>query len=316
VKKNRLALIETEMRVTAAITAAVIGTWDWHVQANRVYADERFAQAFGVEPAAAARGAPVELFISGIHEKDRERVRKQIVAAVASGDLFAEEYRVVAADGTIRWVLARGRCLRVAGKPVRFPGAVTDITDRKQREHIQDLCAAEMHHRFRNLMTVIQTIAVATLKDDVPVRVAREAFLDRLAATGVALRVLTTPSGHSANLEDLLRAALGGMIDRARVRIQGRDIAVGATQALAVTLAIHELATNAMKYGALSFPSGLIDLKWMLDTDTGIFMIEWIETGGPIVVPPSREGFGTLLIRQNVESELRAKVRSITHRQG
>src|SRR4051812_32761901 len=103
------ALQRNEERLTLALAAGVVGTWDWHVADNKVFANERFARIYGVDPREAMLGAPVESFVNAIHPDDRARVRRRIEAAVAATRDFSEEYRLVQSDWTLPWVLARRR---------------------------------------------------------------------------------------------------------------------------------------------------------------------------------------------------------------
>ena len=129
------ALRKSEERLSFAIEAGGgIGAWDWDVPSDRVYANAKFAELFSVDPERAAVGAPISEFLDGIYPEDRSRVAESIQEAIATGANFVEEYRVSQQDKSVRWVMARGRCHLQAGMPVRFPGVVFDITDRKRAE--------------------------------------------------------------------------------------------------------------------------------------------------------------------------------------
>jgi PAS domain S-box-containing protein len=304
-----LDIVEEKESVSFAVAAGVIGTWDWHVRENKVYANERFASTFCVDPEAAKGGAPVEDFVAAIHPEDRAQVRQQIAAAVASGNQYAEEFRVVQEDGSVRWVLARGRCYKDAdGQPTRFPGAAIDITDRKEREEIDRLLAAELQHRFRNLLAMVQSIAACTLTDEATIATARESFLQRIAAIGQALSVITDRSHQAADAASLVRTAAAASGDLSRFEISGEPLMIGASPALALSLAIHELTTNAIKYGALSSPAGRISIAWSIAHPTGTFTLEWTEAGGPPVAMPTRRGFGSFLLERNVAAEFGGSV--------
>ena len=129
-------LAASEERLQLALSAGRgIGTWDWDVANDRVVADERFARLYGVTPERAREGAPIAEFFAGIHPDDLQRVQARVAQALASGELFSEEYRLVHADASVCWVLAEGRCrLAADGLPTRFPGVSFDITDRKVAE--------------------------------------------------------------------------------------------------------------------------------------------------------------------------------------
>ena len=129
-------LAESEERLQLALSAGRgIGTWDWDVVEDRVVADERFARLYGVTPERAREGAPFAEFLAGIHADDLPRVQERVARALATGELFSEEYRLRQPGGGVCWVLAEGRCkLAADGTPARFPGVSFDVTDRKLAE--------------------------------------------------------------------------------------------------------------------------------------------------------------------------------------
>ncbi len=133
---TRKALQESEARVRLALVAAnAVGTWDWDVSKDLVYADERFAKLYGVDPEVAKRGTTIQEFFRNIHPDDFPRT-SQLIDAVMHGKAdFSAEYRVVLKDGSVRWVSALGRCsYDEAGRPTRFPGVSVDITEKKKRD--------------------------------------------------------------------------------------------------------------------------------------------------------------------------------------
>ncbi|MXV61920.1 PAS domain S-box protein [Natronorubrum sp. JWXQ-INN-674] len=128
-------LEDAKERLEAATEAGAIGTWEWHIPDDRIYTGPSFAKTFGIDPDATDEGVSVEQFISAIHEDDRDRVQRKVEGAIESGEEYEEEYRVWDADGELRWVVARGHVeYDDDGNPVTFPGALTDITERKQFE--------------------------------------------------------------------------------------------------------------------------------------------------------------------------------------
>lgn len=134
-KAAEAALRDSEARFHFALDAAsAVGTWDWDVRNDRVYADRRFAELYSVDPEKAAAGAPVAEFIDAIHPDDTDRVAEEIQRSLAAASDFRAEYRVVGRDGSVRWVLARGHSYNDRGEPARFPGVVLDITERKRGE--------------------------------------------------------------------------------------------------------------------------------------------------------------------------------------
>ena len=135
-RRSEAGVRASEERFQLALSAGnSIGTWDWDVVADRVVADARFASLYNVDPEFAKAGAPIAEFFSGIHPDDTERVEAEVAKSIETGEPFVSEYRLVQPDGGIRWIVAHGRCMRSPdGRPLRFPGASFDITQRKAAE--------------------------------------------------------------------------------------------------------------------------------------------------------------------------------------
>ena len=148
---GRKALLEAEERTRLALAAADgVGTWDWDVGADRVRADTRFARLYGVDPDRAARGAPLAEFTQSVDPRDQQWLGLAIARALETGEEFNAEYRILQEDGQVRWVAARGRCLRAAdGSMARFPGVTTDITERKRAERRQAMLLALLESQRR-----------------------------------------------------------------------------------------------------------------------------------------------------------------------
>jgi PAS domain-containing protein len=129
--ESEAALRAAQERLQLTLSnAQIIGAWDWDVLNDRVYADERFANLYSVDPQEAAQGAPFIAFLNAVHPDDRETVRREVDSAIATGELFATEHRLIQPDGSVRHILARGRCVPDSeGRLTRFPGVVVDVTD-------------------------------------------------------------------------------------------------------------------------------------------------------------------------------------------
>ncbi|MBB3896694.1 PAS domain S-box protein [Roseococcus suduntuyensis] len=306
------ALRASEERFRFALQAAGgIGTWDWDVPNGGMIADAGYASLFGVPPARAAEGVPVEEFLAGIHPDDQARVHALLDEAIrpnSHGD-YAAEHRVVDAQGRIRWVVARGRCYHdLSGKPARFPGVVIDITARKEGEERQALLAHEVDHRAKNALAVAQSVVALTRAED-PAAF-RAAVSGRITALARAHTLLARESWKGASLAVVLEAELAPYQDKAADELRGRiqvagpevELAPAAVQPLAMTL--HELTTNAAKHGALSVPGGEVDVEWRRSPSGGL-LLSWHERGGPPVAgPPKRRGFGATLIEATMRRQL------------
>jgi two-component sensor histidine kinase len=174
-----------------------------------------------------------------------------------------------------------------------------DITEGRRAEERQRLLVNELNHRVKNTLATVQSLARQTLRDDVTISEARQRLMDRLLALSAAHNVLTRDQWESADLGEIVREAMRPWLDPAAARIEtdGDTARVAPNVALALSLALHELATNAQKYGALSAPAGRVELSWSRPPGRGCALLVWRESGGPSVRPPSTQGFGSRLLR-------------------
>lgn len=192
-------------------------------------------------------------------------------------------------------------------------GTVTrDLRERKLAEERQRLLNTELGHRLKNVLTVVQSVAAQTLRQAPDLKAANIALSARLAALGEAVNVLTASSWSEAHLRTLILGALSPHGDiGSRFRLNGPDLTLQPQVGLAFALALHELATNAAKYGALSRPEGHVELTWRITTDGDgaepQFLFDWREVGGPAVRPPDRRGFGSIMIERSLRAYFRGE---------
>ncbi|PVE21579.1 hypothetical protein DC522_25835 [Microvirga sp. KLBC 81] len=137
-------LARTQERLSYALGASgMIGTFDWHIPSDTFYSDARFAMMFSVDPEKGERGTPIADYFAGIHPGDRDRIGNAVNRVIATGEKYVQEYRLLRQDGSVHWIEARGECIYdEAGKPLRFAGAVVDITERKQADEVERWLAA------------------------------------------------------------------------------------------------------------------------------------------------------------------------------
>jgi PAS domain S-box-containing protein len=314
-KQAEMRLAQSEERLSLALRAAsMVGIWDGDLEAGRVYGDANFARIYGVDPEVAAAGQPLGHYVNSIHPEDAPVVRAEVQKLYEGGDEFIHEHRIVRPDGELRWVVARGRLVRnAAGQPVRFVGASVDITDRRMAEERQRLLMEELAHRVKNMLTVVQAIASQTLRGSGVSPEAREVLSKRLMALSRAHDLLMQGQWSEASLLALVEgtARLHAHGEAERFRIAGPEITLGSRTAMAMALVLHELATNAVKYGALSVPEGQVLAVWETVEFGGEARLRfrWEEVGGPLVVPPTRQGFGTRLIERSFGQSLGAIMR-------
>lgn len=234
--------------------------------------------------------------LDGVLQTGEPYVGRQVPLILANGSEVRTAYvdfiyqPIVEADGTISGVFVEG----------------ADVTDHVEaQEHLQ-LINFELKHRVKNTLAMVSAIATQTLRSaerDTQL----EAFRGRLEAFGRAHDILTVETWATAQLKDVVAAALGFHND-ASISWTGPDITLGSKQALSLSLALNELATNAAKYGALSQPGGRVDINWqvLVDEGKGKFEFEWREREGPAVNPPTRHGFGSQLIRRVLAADFEA----------
>lgn len=246
---------------------------------------------------------------------DRHLVRAAIEEAVHTGGPFDLEHRVRRADGTIGWVHSRAVPLvGDDGAIVEWLGAANDVTDRKRAEEHQTMLMAELDHRVKNILAVVQSIAWQTVgKEGGAGTGVAERFIGRLSALAQSHNLLADSRWEGASLRDLVATAVApyrGDGTR-RIRIEGPDLQVTPKAAQTLTLVLHELVTNAAKYGALSNEAGRVIAQWDLreDGNGGRLLFRWTEQDGPPVeAPPSRRGFGSRLIESTPTFEFGGEV--------
>lgn len=172
--------------------------------------------------------------------------------------------------------------------------------------------AAELQHRIKNLYAVIEALARRSLNGDCPLKEAREAFIGRLEALARADQRLFDATWKETSLSDLVRSELEPFGDRVRAR--GSDVPLNSRGAQSFALALHELATNASKYGALSGSGGTVSIDWHTRPGDGMLKFRWQERGGPPVSVPERTGFGTSLLRAALgEGRLEYEINGLTY---
>ena len=300
----------------SALAAGRMGTWETDLVAKtRLWTPEGMA-LFGINlPDGRGHvGGPQDEYWSALHPDDRHLMRKFHELA-DNQDSFTSEYRVVWPDGTTLWLRGHGRVVARTpdGKAHRLVSIVADVTDRKAAEDHAQFLMHELSHRTKNLLAVIQSISRRTARTTTTMEEFESRFGRRLQGLAASHDVLVRNSWQGAPLADLMRQQLMPFMDiqSSRVELTGPDIVVTAEATQAIGLAIHELATNAIKYGALSVPAGKVSISWAFDSEllaSRELLLKWVEQGGPRVVPPSRNGFGHLVICEMIERSLNAKV--------
>ena len=304
-KRAETALRESETKLRLAVEATALGLWDFDIRTGALTWSEHLKALYGLPP-----DAPItfELFISLLHPEDRENVLRGYEAALdpASDGLFSFEHRVQAADGVERWLSAAGQVVFGAGgRPIRAIGTARDVTERKADERRQRLLMAELDHRVKNILATVQSIATRTLGSDAEA----QALHGRIAALADAHSILSAEEWRGAELTGLLDAVLTAhRTGRSRVSLEGPPVVLQPKLAQSFALALHELTTNAAKYGSLSVETGRVRLRWEVLPNPQRLRLVWRESEGPPVTAPARRGFGSLLIERSLAYEFQARV--------
>ena len=241
-------------------------------------------------------------------------------AVLASGEAKRTEIAVEEA-GAARWHDLHIQPLRDdKGAVIGLACAAVDVTERKEGEAHLRLLLRELTHRSKNLLAVIQAMSRQTGRHADSIEVFLDRFSARLQALAVSHDLLVRESWYGASLVELVRSHLAAFVDRVETRITlaGPAVALKPEAAQNLGLAVHELAVNAVKFGALSVPEGRIAVRWeYCDQEGGrMLALEWIESGGPAVKPREKHGFGSMVIERNLSRALEAKINLDFHPAG
>jgi two-component sensor histidine kinase len=245
--------------------------------------------------------------------EDRALVQESIDRAIANKEPFQLEHRVRQADGSIGWTFSRGvPILDGKGEIIEWFGCANDVTERhRASEHLR-LVVNELNHRVKNTLAMVQAIAIRTFRDAADFPAAQERFAARLVALAQANDLLTGDRWAGASLRDAIsQAVTPHQPDAARIHVAGPNIRISPKTALALALAMHELSTNAVKYGAWSNDQGVVDISCEVENEAAggrRLQIVWRERGGPAVTAPTTRGFGSRLIERGLAGEMNAEV--------
>jgi PAS domain S-box-containing protein len=248
-----------------------------------------------------------------IQPEDARRAAAAVEEAISKDIDYDIEYRVNQPSGQQVWVAARGRPFyKEDGSPGGMIGVVQDISERKRHEQHLRLLINELNHRVKNTLATVQSMANLTLRNSANLNEAQSRFEARLIALAGAHDALTRENWEGASLTHIVEQGIAPYRspERERFSIAGPDIIVPPKYALALAMALHELCTNAVKYGALSNAEGRVEVTWTIAEakDGQELHLRWQERDGPPVMPPMRRGFGSRLIEQGLAHDLAGEV--------
>ncbi|AWN39063.1 signal transduction histidine kinase [Methylobacterium radiodurans] len=314
-KRARQALQASEATLRAVLDTVPVGILFAEAPSGRIVGGNRrleeiFRHPVLPSPDADSYGEWVAFHEDGRRVAPEEYPLSRLIReGVEHAEMRCEYQR---GDGSRLWIEIAGAPMRnEAGKRVGAVVAVADIDARRRSEERQELLNQELSHRMKNLLAMVQAIAASTLRGATDIDAARDVLGSRLVALGKAHDVLLGGAAESASLSAVVREGVGVQESAGRrVEFAGPDVEIGGKAALSLALTLHELTTNAVKYGALSVPDGEVAVNASLvgTEDAPRLRIAWIERGGPPVVPPSRKGFGSRLIERGLTAQVNASL--------
>ena len=302
------ALQASKDRLQIALNVAELGSYQYDPRHRVFSGDTRSREIFNFPE----EEASIDEFMKLVHPDDVEMVQANLEGALdpVNPRRSTTEFRLRRRNGEVRWVetlgLAYFEGAGCEGRAVSFVGTLRDITERKEREEKEHLLMREINHRAKNMLSVVDSIAHQTATRNPEDFVER--FSERIQALSANQDLLVRNEWRGVEIEDLVQAQLAPFADLvgSRVAVHGPKLHLNAASAQAVGLALHELATNAGKYGALSKDIGRVDISWGIVGDT--FTMSWTECEGPPVSAPNRRGFGTIVMEALAERSVDGKV--------
>lgn len=291
-----------------ALKASKIAAWVWDLESDLVDCDPALRELFGVthlKPLTAA-----EIF-SRIHPEDVKIVEGHMHSVLITDADFEAEFRIPANN---KWLMGQGSVLSrdIDGKALTIAGVNIDITDQKRTEEKTSLLLRELNHRVKNTLAMLQSIANQTLKNSRTPEEFKKAFSGRIRSLAAAHTLLSDKEWEPINLYKLLRDQVNVYVDDIdkQLVIDGDEATLGPEEALALGMVLHELATNAAKYGAISMPGGYIQIAIKKTKVDGkdFLTLAWKERDGPKVTPPETTGFGSIMIKRSLDKIVGSKV--------
>lgn len=290
-------------RLALALQAAGLGEFEWDIAADAIFVSDRMA-AITALPAGYIPAEGGWALNNHLHPDDRVATRASVQAQLAEGDRYEVVCRRIRPDnGEVIWLKVAGQQVRdEKGEVSGIIGFVQDITEDKREDEQRQILMAELDHRVKNVLAAVQALATQTAKRTTSLDNFLHTFAGRLKSMASANELLTAARWRGAAIGHLAAAELGA-IGPGQTRWDGPEIFLTPRAANALSLALHELTTNAVKYGALSTDAGRVDVKWAKTSDGG-FELTWSESGGPTVAQPVHRGFGSTLLDQVTGREL------------
>jgi PAS domain S-box-containing protein len=305
-KRAELALAERNLQFALAGKAGLVGSYAYDVNTEVMQVSEGYAAIHGLPEGTTE--TTISLWKARVHPGDLERVEKLRAQTFADqqGE-YSLEYRILRADGVVRWIERRSFISYDGdGRPQRVVGVTIDVTERKQAEEHRNLLNAELDHRVKNVLATVCAIIVQTQHANASTADFVASVNHRIKSLASTHELLSLSRWRGVSLLEIIRREIAPYTT-GNTEVSGPSITLKPEAAQATAMVLHELATNAAKYGALSNHSGQVSVRWLW-LPNGIqqhrLAIEWQEIGGPPVSAPTASGYGTSIIRELIPHEL------------
>jgi two-component sensor histidine kinase len=293
-------------RLRVASDAAGIALWSWNVDSDEIALDGRAESLWGLTK---KRSVTFEDLSARIHPSDLDRVRTAFEATRQLQGAYEIDFRILVGDA-VRWISARGQGDDIGIVDRVMFGVFLDVTDRKTAEEAREMLAGEMSHRVKNLFAIASALTAIAARSAATTTEMAHDLTQRLNALGRAhdlIRPVPSEGNKEALLGSLLAVLLAPYRDEGpakdRVHVSVPDVCVGETGATTLALIVHELATNSVKYGALSVLTGTLNISCVAHNDEVVLV--WTEWGGPPVSSLSHSaGFGSRLVERSISGQL------------
>ena len=303
------ALRDSEERQRLAVEANDVGTWDWDMVAGTHRWSPIFKHLWGLPAGAPSDPALLAPLVGPTEQARMAALWRELSAEPGLGRVSLEYQFRRADDGEQRWCSVTGRIFfdEMSGRPVRALGIMTDVTERRAVEERQRLILREMNHRIKNTLALVQAIVSQTIRLTPDPDQAFDRIQSRLMSLARTHDFLNRGNWGGVPLHTLIEGEVAPFApDPGRVSLHGEPVALDSSAMFALGLTLHELASNAVRHGALSVPDGHVDIDWTVDGTDGTrrLTIDWRERDGPPASGPARVGFGSRLIDANVTATL------------
>ncbi len=296
-------LIREEWRHALTLEAGKVGSWVWDLATDSVTANDIVRRMYGLDP---VKPITADAFFSAVIDEDLPAARAALQATFDDGVDYVTEFRVKSG----RWISSRGRVYQrdAQGAPQVMMGVNIDITEARQAaEHTRHLLR-ELNHRVKNTLAMTQSLARQTLKRSPDPQAFIEAFSGRLRTLSDAHTLLADRDWAGIGMTELVDSQIGPYVIHGgdRLTVAGEDVQLPPDHALGLGIILHELASNAARYGALSVDDGRLRVVWTVEN--GEVHLSWNESGGPAVQEMRESGFGSRLIQRSLDKILGSRV--------